>query len=157
MRCNCCNATVESGMATCRVCGFPILIGSDNQKLITDHKIKKIGSININVKTYHYEINENSILKEESYYQRLASAMELQYGRVKWLDADFEALESKRDIELIIQITNDESSVEKSVSVHPEKIISHCKIGVILGDGFTIQLAVGSKEDYILSELVYII
>ena len=161
MRCSCCNAIIGTGQAKCTICGFPLLIGgNDNemsQKLIHNHKSKKIGSISIMIKTYSYEMDEKNILKEEAEYYNLAFASELKLGEIQWMDSEFEPLESARDIELTLQITNNDQTDDKTVLIHPEKIISHSRIGVMLSDGFTIQIAVGSKEEYVLSEALSLI
>lgn len=157
MQCICCKGNVEAGQAICPVCGIPLLAGNDSeamQEFIQNYKKKKLEPISIFLKIYHYSCADGKLTDDGEEYIKLADVAELEQGQFLWSSSSYEEIVSDTPFTLTVRIQNGDKQTEKELSITPEKAISHEMIGVVLGDGFTLCIAVGDMENYTLSETI---
>lgn len=156
MQCNCCRGNIEAGQAKCPVCGFPILIGGDNsdatKAIILKHKKNRLTPVSVSLRIYNYICEDGSVREESTEYVKLSDAVNLEYGKITWSDKTYEDLCSSDPFILTVQIQNGSEKTEHQLRFVPDSDISRSAAGIVLGDGFTVRLAVGSKEHYILSD-----
>lgn len=156
MECGCCNSEIANGMSICPICGFPTLIGNFGEEissLIAEHRFKILNNISIKIKLYHYKIMDDDNVQETAVeYVTIANAFDLVDQAIHWFYMEFERLESNREIDIELNIVQNEASKMMKISVRPDNVIGHSKIGICMCKGFQIRLAVGDEENYVLSE-----
>lgn len=155
MQCSCCRGQVEAGQAKCLTCGFPLLIGGDNSEgmndIIINHRKNKLLTVSVLLKVYSYICENGSIIESENEYIKLPDIVALEFDKITWSDGIYEDVNSDTPFTLTVQVNNTNGSFENSLSFVPNKEISRSAVGVMLCDGFKLRLAIGDKENYILS------
>lgn len=161
MECNCCKAKVDSGFATCSVCGFPVLVGGGNTKeeveLINDYRKRKIGAFSIYLKVYDYTIDNQGTDEKQESYVKLTDVDALEHGAIKWSEYDYQDVETNQTINIQIRISSNDSTVEKIVSLKSDEKICYNSVGIVINAGFSLQIVAGNKLKYIMSEPIKLI
>lgn len=155
MECKCCNNELANGMSICPLCGFPTLssnFDTETDSLIAEHRLKMLNGIFIEMKVYHYEITDNGSIHEPlTECVTIANAIDLTDNAIHWFGMEFKKLESDREIEIELNIVRNGLKRMVEVSIIPDHVISHSKIGISMCDGFQIRLTVGDENDYVFS------
>lgn len=158
MECNCCHAAVAEGVAKCPSCGFPVLAAGDGSpeynRILTEFRSKRLSQIIIEMQVYSYEVSSSGVSEAGSAWHTVGLASALKAGEVVWSDLDCEALPSDRSFTVRLRIRNGGTQREQAVTFSPGRTVSRSCIGLAGEDVFTFRLAVGSKEDYILSDTI---
>lgn len=161
MKCLICNQEMESGVARCPVCGFPVIPSvqvtpeelQSMQELREDFLKKKLSGVLIGVTTYDYVVENREIKQIAKNKIVIAKGEDLVPGDILWCESDFEEVEVNRNIRVKAFIKKaDESEQVLDIEVNTEELDKVTNIGVILDDGLTIKFALGIKEKYIFSE-----
>lgn len=155
--CICCGNMVDNNETFCKICGLPLLFGKDvsddiKNKLADENRRKYLENISINLITYQYEIDKNTVKDSENEEIELVKAIDLNRNNIIWLDKNFDGIDSDRNFILEIIIIHNEVRKKIDIKFIPKKKISHEKIGAILMPGFKFKIAVGERDDYILSD-----
>ena len=158
MQCNCCHAAVAEGVAKCPACGFPVLVAGDSSpeytKMLEDFRSRKRAQIIIEMQIYSYEVSGSGVTESGTSWHTVGTAAALQPGKILWSDLECEPLTSDRSFTVRLRIQNGGMPREQAVTFSPDHAVSRSCIGLSGDDAFTFRLAVGSKDDYILSDAV---
>ena len=156
MQCSCCYHDVAEGLATCPVCGFPVLTVGDtteeNRRMIEDYRASKLKQITIDLQVFSYEVRADGVSDTGSAWRPLAGASQLRSDAVFWSDLVCQQMTSDRAFTMRVRMRMGSGSREQLVTLKPDKPVSRERVGVIAAEDFKFRLAVGNRDAYILSE-----
>lgn len=161
MKCEFCNSEMKAGEIICGVCGFTHINFTEADDRGVKAQMKrsfaqqKLGSISLEIKVYDYTIERGNITENEVSV-KAANASELVLNEIKWLDTEFYGTSDKLTTEIEFCIKKDDDV--KSFNLPMElPAAEKLRIGVLLDDGLKVKLAVGDKNNYVLSESMSLI
>lgn len=157
MRCRCCLFDLSDDSARCPVCGFPVNSSSTAgiDTVARGFRQKRLNGITIAVRMYQYKHNDYGELAEySSEYVTVAVAPSLEFHKVQWFGRKFNPPKVNRDIVLETKLSYPDRQISKTVSARIDKPLACSRLGVYLDDGLTLCFAVGTKDNYVLSERI---
>ena len=162
MICECCKNEIKMGKTTCSRCGMPILTSAGISDAIKKEEIRKIkesylSDIHLYIRTYLYEIRSGSVVETGTERLPLCKALQLQEEQILWSDTSFESVDSDRDFSIALTISRKGQSEDITVPFHPDKVMSHGRVGVMPAPGFCFRMVIGSPEQYAVSEVISLI
>lgn len=160
MQCKCCMHTVPDGSAVCDICGFPLLAskGVDMTEIGARFRKGRLENCSIAVKFYYYEADDvGNLVEKNSDYVLVSGGLSLKYHEVFWFGEKFDPPEVDREIVLEIRLRIGDKSIDNALRAVLTKALKCSRLGLYLDDGLTVRFAVGSKEDYVLSDAASLI
>ncbi len=163
MICKCCFSESSEDAACCPVCKFPLMTildernSSEMEAAIKDYRRNFLKDITISVKTYTYNYTSAGLTVPETRSVKLADADALEHNVTLWSEREFAAVLSKRSFPLELEISDGSETRGVTLTVSPEKPISHARIGIELNKGFSVRAAIGTKDEFVYTEPVPLI
>ena len=155
MQCKCCKHQVADGNAICDVCKFPMVAGAgvNMEGYAQQFRSTLLNGCSISIKVYHYDSNgSGKLVEQKSEYVKIADALVLPYRQVLWFGDEFNPPAVMRDIELNLRVSGQGKSLDITVTAALNKSMKCARLGLYLDDGFAVRVAVGTPEDYVLSD-----
>ena len=157
IQCKCCMHLNQNDSAMCEACRLPLIAsgGVDMDVVGTQYRRQLLDGCSIALKVYYYEPDASgNLVEQRSEYVTVANAMELGFREVKWFADEFNPPEIKREIELTVRVQRPDGYTDKTLRAGLKKSTRCSCVGLFLDEGLKVSFAVGSKEDYILSDAV---
>lgn len=161
MRCRVCNSEIDTGIAKCPKCGFPVLqmvkgdVAEEKKmnELAENFRKKKVETVSVQMVVYSNGIENDKpkVIKED--YILLAKGEQLLGHEIIWYPENFARLSGDCKLRVRLIRTNGESQ-DVDISVENPNIMDFWKIGVAPQDGMAFKIVLGSKKSYSSSEKI---
>lgn len=164
-RCLVCR-TVLNGDANCPVCDFPDYINLNNkpevirkvQELAENFREEKLKNIKISIHAYAYEMREGKLTEKSVETIPVCDAKTLSFEKIFWLEKKFAGIETEREMNLTVVITNDEQVIiQKDVFFKAPNLDEFWYLGAGLTEGLGIEFFIGNQENYVKTGSVSLI
>ncbi len=166
MKCVACNKELDSGVAKCPLCGFPVIQTVDPtaddlkqmKEVGLDFLKNKLSGISIGVVAYDYSLENRKINLEGEVETIIANADSLTYDSILWCDKEFEPINIKtKSIAFKLFINNNQEKRIFSVKLNTENIDKIADIGVVLDNELTVRVLIGEKSKYISTDKIQLV
>ena len=155
MKCKCCHHELQMDEAFCPLCRFPSIKGVDDvneevvRRMVREYTENKLRSIRLDLRTYEYVLENGALVERDSQYITLCRGKELRLNEPIWCGVIFEKIPSDRAFTVSLNLRSEVGEKSIELPVTPDHVIEHGKIGVSLGEEFTLQVFLMSGDEKI--------
>ena len=147
----------EAAMSRCPRCGFPLIhtVGESEdqertlEKMAEEYRRRKLDGLFLGFLTYRHELREGRLVQcgiQEVTFPVPAS--ELSPGEIFWQEGKFARIRGGKEITLTLVVRKDGARRKTHLPMCAPGTDGFWKVGLLLGPGFTVQLAVGDETAY---------
>lgn len=165
MKCLVCCGDIKAGTAKCPICGFPVLLTTEDTKeaqaarrqMAKQYFQKIMSGIQLHIHTYIYQYKEGHLSAAQKKGMLLANAAELQMGKKIWHDQKFGVAGKTQTLTFPVILTAGARCRTVDVKVKVPETEGFHYVGVILDAGLTARIVVGDDKNYGSSETFHLI